>query len=124
MAQKTQIYKCETCGNIVDVVHGGPGALVCCGKNMRLMVENTVDASREKHVPVVEILSDGIKVVVGSVTHPMEEKHFIEWIELNTDSGTNRQYLRPGQPPEAIFPATTKPFSVKEYCSLHGLWKA
>lgn len=124
MAQRAQIFKCDTCGNIVEVVHGGPGALVCCGKTMQTVVQNTTDASKEKHVPVVEMLGDGIKVIVGSTIHPMEDKHFIEWIELNTDNGTYRQYLRPGQPPEAFFPVKARTVSVKEYCTLHGLWKA
>lgn len=124
MAQRTQVYKCELCGNIVEVVHGGVGSLVCCGREMRLLVENTTDAAREKHVPVVEKQDGGIKVVVGSTVHPMEEKHYIEWIELNTGEGTLRQYLKPGEPPEAFFKVTAGPFSVREYCNLHGLWKA
>jgi superoxide reductase len=81
MTEKLQIYKCEICGNIVEVLHTGKGQLVCCGQPMKLQVENTVDASKEKHVPVVEKIEEGIKVKVGSVPHPMEEKHYIEWIE-------------------------------------------
>jgi len=124
MAQRNQVYKCEVCGNIIEVVHGGDGSLVCCGQDMKLLVENTTDAAREKHVPVVEKRSDGIKVVVGSTVHPMEEKHYIEWIELDTGECVLRQYLKPGQPPEAFFPVNAWPVSVREYCNLHGLWKA
>lgn len=123
MAQRSQVYKCDTCGNIVEVLHGGPGGLVCCGKSMKLLIENTVDAAKEKHVPVVERLDDGIKVAVGSVLHPMEETHFIEWIELSTSDRTYRRYLNPGQVPEAFFPVNAWPVTVKEYCNLHGLWK-
>jgi len=125
MATRSEIYKCEICGNMVDVIHGGPGGLVCCGQTMRLLIENTTDASREKHVPVVELKADGVKVVVGSAAHPMEDKHYIEWIELSAGKETYRQYLSPGQAPEAFFPVDpTRPISVREYCTLHGLWKS
>jgi superoxide reductase len=125
MAEKLEIYKCEVCGNIVEVVHGGGGELVCCGQPMKLFVENTVDAAREKHVPVVEKTADGIKVKVGSVAHPMEEKHYIEWVEvIDAEGKAYRQFLAPGQAPEAAFCLEGGAVTVREYCNLHGLWKA
>ncbi|MFC1896807.1 desulfoferrodoxin [Thermodesulfobacteriota bacterium] len=124
MAEKLQVYKCELCGNIVEVLHGGPGELVCCGQPMKLFVENTVDAAREKHVPVVEKTAGGIKVTVGSVTHPMEEKHYIEWIQVIVDGISCREFLSPGGAPEATFKVTGGSITVREYCNLHGLWKA
>jgi superoxide reductase len=124
MTVKLGIYKCEKCGNIVEVVHEGVGELVCCGAPMKLMVENTVDASREKHVPVVEKTEKGIRVKVGSVPHPMEEKHYIEWIEVIADGQAYRQFLSPGQAPEAEFCINAKNIAVREYCNIHGLWKA
>ncbi|MBW1722549.1 MAG: desulfoferrodoxin [Deltaproteobacteria bacterium] len=124
MAEKLQIYKCEKCGNIVEVLHGGKGELVCCGEPMKLFVENTVDAAREKHVPVVEKTSDGFLVKVGGVAHPMEEKHYIEWIELIADGKAYRQFLNPGDKPEAFFRIDAAQVTAREYCNLHGLWKA
>ncbi len=126
MAERMEVYKCELCGNIVEVLHGGDGALVCCGKDMKLMKENTTDAAREKHVPVIEKTEKGIKVKVGSVPHPMEEKHFIEFIELIADGKVFREFLKPGQPAEAVFCLcfTPKTLMAREYCNLHGLWKA
>ena len=103
MAEKLEIYKCEACGNIVEVLHGGEGELVCCGSPMKLFKENTVDAAKEKHVPVVEKVEGGYKVKVGAVAHPMEEKHYIEWIELIADGKAYRQFLKPGVAPEAVF---------------------
>lgn len=123
MTQRSQIYKCEICGNIVDVVHAGAGQLVCCGQPMKLLTENTVDASREKHVPVVEKTADGIKVKVGSVPHPMEEKHYIEWIEIIADGKVYRQFLKPGEKPEAVFKISAASITTREYCNIHGLWK-
>jgi len=124
MAEQLQVYKCEVCGNIVEVLHGGKGELVCCGKPMVLRKENTVDAAKEKHVPVVEKVDGGYKVKVGSVPHPMEEKHYIEWVELIADGKTYRQFLKPGQTPEAIFKIDAASVMAREYCNLHGLWKA
>ena len=124
MPERLQVYKCEVCGNIVEMVHEGKGELVCCGQPMKLFVENTVDAAREKHVPVMEKSADGIKVKVGSVPHPMEEKHYIEFIELIVDGKVCRQYLSPGQAPEAFFAVTGDKVSAREYCNLHGLWKS
>ena len=124
MAERLEVYKCDVCGNIVEVLDGGAGELVCCGQPMKLLVENTVDAAKEKHVPVIERTDDGIKVTVGSVSHPMEEKHYIEWIELLADGKAYRQFLKPGDPPEAVFCVQAGQVSAREYCNLHGLWKA
>jgi superoxide reductase len=124
MAEQLQVYKCEACGNIVEVLHGGEGELVCCGKPMVLIKENTVDAAKEKHVPAIEKVEGGYKVKVGSVPHPMEEKHYIEWVELIADGKAYRQFLKPGQTPEAIFKIDAANVSAREYCNLHGLWKA
>ena len=124
MAKNLEIYKCEVCGNIVEVVHGGVGQLVCCGQPMKSMVENTTDASREKHVPVIVKVSGGVKVSVGSIPHPMEEKHYIEWIEIIADGRAYRQFLNPGGAPEAFFPLEAAAITAREYCNLHGLWKA
>lgn len=124
MAERFQVYKCELCGNIVEVLYGSDGTLVCCGQDMTLLKENTVDASKEKHVPVVEKTADGIRVKVGSVAHPMEEKHYIQWVELIADGKSCIQFLKPGQAPEAVFKTSAVQVTVREYCNLHGLWKA
>jgi superoxide reductase len=124
MAEKLEVYKCEACGNIVEVVHGGKGELVCCGKPMVLQKENTVDAAKEKHVPVVEKLADGVKVNVGDVPHPMEEKHYIEWIEIIVDGKAYRQFLKAGDSPEAVFNVEADTLTVRAYCNIHGLWKS
>jgi superoxide reductase len=124
MAEKLEIYKCEVCGNIVEVLHGGQGELVCCGSPMKLFKENTVDAAKEKHVPVVEKSAGGITVKVGEVAHPMDEKHYIEWIEIIADGAVYRKFLNPGDTPEATFNVTADQVTAREYCSLHGLWKA
>ncbi len=123
MAEKLQIYKCMTCGNIVEVLHGGVGELVCCGKPMDKLVEKTADAATEKHVPVIEKINGGVKVKVGSIPHPMEEKHYIEWIELLADGKAHRQFLKPGDTPEAVFNVELDSVSAREYCNIHGLWK-
>ncbi len=124
MAQRAQVYKCGVCGNIVEVMHGGAGELVCCGQAMKLFVENTTDAAKEKHVPVVETSGNETKVTIGSVAHPMEESHYIEWIEVIDGDTVHRRYLKPGAKPEAVFPVASKAVTVREYCNLHGLWKA
>lgn len=118
MVKLREIYKCEVCGNIVEIVHEGSGQLVCCGQPMKNMEENMVDAATEKHVPVI----DGNKVKVGSVEHPMSEEHYIEWIEAS-DGGTEtcKVFLKPGDKPEATF--SFEPMSARAYCNLHGLWK-
>lgn len=123
MVEKLQVYKCEVCGNIVEVVHGGAGELVCCGQAMKLLTENTVDAAKEKHVPVIEKISGGVKVKVGEVAHPMEEKHYIEWIEIISDGKAYRQFLNPGEAPEAVFMIDHENITAREFCNLHGLWK-
>ena len=122
MTKRLEVYKCEICGNIVEVLHTGKGQLVCCGEPMRLMQENTVDAAAEKHVPVIERLQDGFRVKVGSVAHPMMEQHYIEWIELVADDSAYRQFLRPGEACEAEFQIKAQRVSAREYCNLHGLW--
>jgi superoxide reductase len=124
MPNRLEVYKCDICGNIVEVTHGGAGALVCCGEDMQLLKENTVDAAVEKHVPVIEMGNGVITVKVGSVAHPMEEAHFIEWIELLADGKLYRQYLKPGEAPQASFAITATAVTAREYCNLHGHWSA
>jgi len=123
MTQLNEIYKCGVCGNIVEVVHSSGGQLVCCGKTMNLVVENTVDAAKEKHVPVIEKIQDGVLVKVGEVEHPMLENHYIEWIEVLTANKVYRKHLKPGEKPEAMFKINEEIIAVREYCNLHGLWK-
>jgi len=124
MAQRLEIYKCEACGNIVEVLTGGGGELICCGEPMKLYQENTVDAAKEKHVPVIEKVDGGFKVSVGAVPHPMEPNHYIEWVELIADGKAYRQFLNPGDTPEAVFKIDASEVSAREYCNMHGLWKA
>ena len=124
MAEKLQIYKCNMCGNMVEIIHAGLGELVCCGQPMVLMKENTVDAAKEKHVPVIEKIDGGVKVKVGEVAHPMEEKHLIEWIEIIADGKSYRQLLNPGDAPEATFLIEADQITAREFCNLHGVWKA
>ncbi len=119
-----QVYKCEHCGNIVEVLYAGGAPLVCCGENMKLMDEKTADSSTEKHVPVIEKTDKGYKVTVGSTLHPMTEEHSIQWIELIADGKVYRQNLKPGDQPVAEFCVDAKQVSAREYCNLHGLWKA
>lgn len=123
MTAKLEIYKCNLCGNIVEVLHGGDGELVCCGKPMKKLIEKTDDKGMEKHVPVIEKIDGGFLVKVGSVTHPMEEEHYIEWIELQADEKAYREYLCPGMPPEATFMVDASAVTAREHCTLHGLWK-
>jgi superoxide reductase len=124
MAELLSVYKCAVCGNIVELVHAGDGELVCCGQPMKLMSENTSDGAKEKHVPVIERTAEGIRVTVGSVAHPMEEAHYIEWIELLADGIAYRAFLEPGARPEATFRVEASRVSAREYCNKHGLWKA
>jgi superoxide reductase len=124
MAEREQVYKCEICGNIVEVLHGGKGQLVCCGQPMKLLTENTVDAAKEKHVPVIEKIEGGWRVKVGAVPHPMEEKHYIEWIALYAEGRVQRKFLKPGDEPQADFLCKADKVAAKEYCNLHGLWMA
>jgi superoxide reductase len=125
MAKLRGIYKCEICGNIVEVLHEGIGALVCCGEEMKLMEEKTQDSSVEKHVPYIEETGDKILVKVGqNQDHPMEEKHYIEWIQILADGKSYRQFLKPGDKPQAIFEIKAKEIQAREYCNVHGLWKS
>jgi superoxide reductase len=123
MTKRLQVYKCNVCGNIVEVLHEGVGELVCCGQPMELMVAKTEDVGKEKHVPVIQKKNDTIMVKVGSVPHPMEEKHYIEWIEVIADGRAYRKFLNPGDSPEAEFNITFQTLEVREYCNVHGLWK-
>ncbi len=123
MPEIHQIYKCEMCGNIVEVVHGGKGELVCCGKPMKLFKEGAVDAALEKHVPVIEKTANGFKVTIGEAPHPMEEKHYIEWIEATADGKVYKRFLKPGDVPEAEFCIDADRITAREYCNIHGLWK-
>ncbi|HHW99303.1 MAG TPA: desulfoferrodoxin [Firmicutes bacterium] len=125
MTELRQVYKCNICGNIVEVVHTGAGTLVCCGQPMELMAPQTADSAYEKHVPVIEAAPEGTRVRVGSVDHPMIDEHWIEWIEVVADGKVYREYLKPGQPPVAVFCAPfEKVTEAREYCNLHGLWIA
>jgi superoxide reductase len=124
MTEKLQVYKCEVCGNIVEMLHGGNGELVCCGKPMVLQVEGAVDAAVEKHVPVIEKTDNGIVVKIGSVPHPMAEEHYIEWAQLIVGDLSYRIFLNPGGVPEALFAAPPENVYAREYCNLHGLWKS
>ena len=123
MASKLEIYKCMACGNIVEVLHGGDGELVCCGEPMKHLVEKKADEGKEKHVPVIEKVNGGVKVKIGSIPHPMEEKHYIEWIEIIADGKAYREFLSPGHPPEAIFKIEAKEITAREHCNVHGLWE-
>ena len=124
VSQRLQVYKCAICGNIVEVLHVGSGELVCCGQPMDIQVENTVDASKEKHVPVIERTAAGTKIKVGSVPHPMEERHYIEWVQIIADGYAYRIFLKPAGQPEGTFIADLGTITAREYCNLHGLWKA
>lgn len=126
MTKINEIYKCAVCGNIVEVVHAGAGELVCCGQPMKRMDEGTSDGAAEKHVPVIEKIEGGYKVKVGSVDHPMIDTHYIEWIELVCEKcgKVQRKFLKPGDKPEAVFKSDSDKVIAREYCNLHGLWKA
>lgn len=123
MTQLNQIYKCSICGNIVEVAHEGAGTLVCCGKNMDLMTAKSNEEGVEKHLPVIEKSENGLTVKVGSLPHPMEENHYIEWIEIVFDGKVDRQYLKPGQVPEAHFNILAENMVARAYCNVHGLWQ-
>jgi len=124
MTERLQVYKCEICGNIVEVFHKGAGELVCCGQPMKLLTEKTADYKLEKHVPMIEKIDGGFKVTVGSTLHPMEEGHHIEWIEVSDDAGrVYRRHLKPGDAPKAIFKIDAEKVVAREHCNVHGLWK-
>lgn len=122
MAKRMEVYKCDVCGNMTEGLHDGVGIMVCCDQNMTVLTENTTEAAKEKHIPVVEKTADGYKVKVGSVAHPMDEKHHIEWIELIAGNRVYRQYLNPGDAPEASFAISAAQVKARAYCNLHGLW--
>lgn len=124
MTELKQVYKCEVCGNMVEVVHASGGTLTCCRQPMKLMLENTTDGAKEKHVPVIEKVEDEVLVKVGLVDHPMLEAHYIEWIEIHTSNKVYRKFLKPGEKPEALFKVEEEVLFAREYCNLHGLWKA
>ncbi|MCZ2846040.1 MAG: desulfoferrodoxin [Candidatus Bathyarchaeota archaeon] len=124
MTQQKQIYKCNVCGNIVEVLHTGAGELVCCNQPMELIKEKTEDTGQEKHVPVIEKTEEGVKVKIGSVPHPMEKEHYIEWIEIIINGKSSRKFLNPGEKPEAEFEVKTQEIGAREYCNIHGLWKS
>ena len=124
MTKRGEVYKCNICGNIVELFISGGGPLACCGAPMQLVEENTVDASKEKHVPVIEKSDGKVTVKVGSIPHPMEEAHYIQWIEIIDDGKISRQMLKPGQAPEATFCVKSAKVVAREYCNLHGQWKA
>lgn len=124
MTKQLEVYKCELCGNIVEVLHGGGSELVCCGQPMKCMQEGTSDGAKEKHVPVIEKTDTGFKVRVGAVPHPMDEKHYIEWIELVADGVSYTRFLKPGEAPVAEFCIKADKITAREYCNLHGHWKA
>lgn len=124
MTKMLEIYKCEKCGNIVEIYHEADGDLVCCGENMKLLEEKTADKTTEKHVPVVEAVDGGYKVTVGSTLHPMLETHYIEWIQLVTEKQVLTQFLKPGDEPIAVFKTADKVLYAREYCNIHSLWKS
>ena len=124
MTAQKQVYRCNVCGNIVEVLHAGKGELVCCGQPMELLQEKIADTGLEKHVPVVETTDRGIRVKVGDVPHPMEEKHYIEWVEIIADGDSYRKFLRPSDKPEAEFEIGPQKVAAREYCNIHGLWKS
>ena len=123
MTEELQVYKCNICGNVVEVLHSGAGRLVCCGQPMELLQEKTEDVGKEKHMPVVE-KGDEITVKVGLIPHPMESDHYIEWIELITNDKVYRKFLKPGDEPEAKFKVKAEEIEVRVYCNLHGVWKS
>lgn len=122
MTKQNQIYKCSICGNITEILHEAKGILSCCGQPMNFLEENTKDATVEKHIPEVEKIEGGYKVVVGQVNHPMLEEHFVEWIELITKDTVLRKFLKPGDAPEAIFYTEAIDVIAREYCNIHGHW--
>ena len=124
MPIQREVFHCDICGNVVEVEFGGKGQLVCCGKPMKLMKANTVDAATEKHVPVIEMQNGGVLVKVGSVDHPMEDKHYIVYVEICADGIIMRKYLKPGNSPEVFFKTDAKNIQAWEYCNLHGLWRS
>lgn len=124
MAKRLDVFKCEVCGNIVEMLHVGGGTLTCCDKEMTLLVEKTADKSTEKHVPVIEKVAGGYQVTVGTTLHPMTDEHYIQWIELIADDKVYREFLKPGMAPTAFFAVEAAQVSAREYCNLHGNWQS
>ena len=125
MAEINEIYKCSVCGNVVEVTFGSAGQLVCCGKPMELMAEKTQDEGNEKHVPVAEnVEGNQFRIKVGAEPHPMEEAHYIQWIEVLKDDGLIRKHLKPGDAPEKEFAIQRSPVKLRCFCNIHGLWAA
>ncbi|MBD3363491.1 desulfoferrodoxin [Candidatus Dojkabacteria bacterium] len=124
MVQLNQVYKCNVCGNMVEIVHASVGQLVCCNEPMELLEEITEDKGLEKHVPVIEETENGILVKIGSVDHPMEEDHYIEWIEVITNGQVYRKFLSPNDEPKAEFNVPIEGAEARAYCNIHGLWKS
>jgi len=126
MTKKFEVYKCAICGNVVEVFHEGVGTLVCCGQPMNLQKENSIkdEKTQEKHVPVITKNSEGVQINVGSIPHPMEKSHYIEWIEVSTEKGESKKFLQPEKDkPEVKFPVKNPKVKTRAYCNLHGLWK-
>ena len=123
MTELKQIYKCNVCGNIVEVLHAGAGELVCCGEDMELMQGKREDVGQEKHLPVIVKTADKVTVKVGSIPHPMDDNHYIEWVEVASDGKAYREFLKPGDSPDATFEVKAEKITAREYCTLHGLWK-
>jgi superoxide reductase len=124
MGARLDIYTCKNCKAMIEMLNDAQCGFQCCGEPMQKVTANTVDASKEKHVPVIEKLADGFKVKIGSVPHPMEEKHYIEWIELLADGIAYRKFLKPGMAPEAVFNIKAASVSAREHCNIHGLWQS
>ena len=124
MTKKKEIYKCEICGNIIEILHEGATNLVCCGQPMMFMAEKIKDVGNEKHVPIIEKEKEGVKIKVGSIPHPMTKEHHIEWIEISDKEEESKKFLKPGESPEAKFLTKNKKVKSREYCNIHGLWKS
>ncbi|MBN1437427.1 MAG: desulfoferrodoxin [Sedimentisphaerales bacterium] len=123
MANRLELYKCDKCGNVIEMIWGDYRHMLCCGTMMHPVEAKTADAKTEKHVPVIEKVPGGFKVTVGSVPHPMEENHYIQWIEIQADGKVYTEYLKPGMAPEATFTIDAEKVTAREYCNVHGLWK-
>jgi len=125
MTELNQIYKCELCGNITEVLHTGAGELVCCGVSMTLLEEKTTKEGNEKHLPVIELIeSGGIKIKIGETSHPMEESHYIEWVEIKTKDGKiGKKFLSPNDSTEMELHTKESIIEIRAFCNVHGLWK-
>jgi superoxide reductase len=123
MIELKQIYKCNICGNIIEMIHSGVGELVCCGQSMELQREKNQDEGQEKHIPVIEKTENGVIVKIGNVPHPMTSEHYIEWIEIVTEHRTYKKFLEPGTEPVAEFFLEAEHLEARAYCNVHGLWK-